>query len=57
MLRWEHWYNKHFSSESFKIRDIFTNFQTLEEFLGLLPMQSTTISKKKIKSKDAMHQY
>ena len=43
-LRWEHWYNKYCSSGNF-IRGVFTNFEILEQFIGLVSMQSTSISK------------
>ena len=33
------------------VRGVFTNFETLEEFVGLVSMQSTTIDKDILKAK------
>ena len=51
LLRWEIWYNNYSSSEIF-IRSVLTNFDMLEQFLGLVRMQSTAIG---FKNKGEMH--
>ena len=50
MLRCENWYT---GVAHFKIFNSggFTNFDILEEFLGLVPIQSTTIGKDILKAK------
>ena len=42
-FRWEHWYNKYCSYERTFIWNVFTNFDIFEQFLGLVPMQSTAV--------------
>ena len=42
LLKWEHSCNKNYPSENL-IRGVFTNFDILEEPLGIVPMQRTTI--------------